>query len=1260
MAKQLFERFLEKIIMPILYWISEKIVNLIDKIRSLPSTLPAVSQRVWRGRERAIAVIAGVFLASLVITTVFAYGNGLSKAALKEGIDDLLFDGKVDFREDPGEYSVGRTNNSEVWESVCDELVEKPEFEDCGLVFGRQGIRVDNPFFDPGFIIAQPLNVEEIKGSSGNWANVSLEYPEALNSGPPINDERIIRFYGDGIWDGELGDRHSKDIIYGEWPSTGEIATEKRAVILPSKLASQAGVGINETIDELTFSYVTDVKPFNEKMTGCNLEDIDYGPEDNGHKYCRQNMTVTNLTVVAIYQEKGAGNPTILFDPVIVPASLLNNSQKTTLMENDHGYLGFALDRDRLPSGTADLAVDYLNDLYQDVTEKRITVLYGANGTIELTKEELTSEHKLGVLSGSQSEKDCNNNVIKAQCFVTNATNLRNFKDSDGNPIDYFIMNSKYLGSQAEINGTIVDSWGGYADGQVELTYTDLISGTIGFLNIFLGLVAVFNYVLMIPIVILSFSVLIYGLALSLEQRKMEISIHRVIGGTKERLQKMLTSEVVIVSTIAFLGGYILSIGIVPNLLSAVGFMSFESSGDLAEYRWANLGIGALIFTIVTTIGVAWFYGRKKADEFLSIEIVEGVSKLSKKVEPRFWIPLACFAVGVFTCVEIWIEDNEGWGPIFGISIGEDGMITNFITNGLLKIFAPFLLWIGGAIILGKIGAKGPEFLVKIFGRTALLSDIKRGLTNSTSSDTVNRLAVIMLLTLSIVTLAAIQGYTGTDVDERTASAEVGADIQIQFVDPVSKEQAEAVVLAAIERINNEEIKNIESSASIGTIYPTAKGNSGVITTYIVFDNTEDTLLWDSQAVPNDDIAKTMNSLANEKFTAGEGAISLLDLPETRYNEDFNADESGIEYKITLEYPEYEYRLNPNYQFETFEVNVTDGKFVSEWETNFTAGSWIVVNNLDNETHNITVGTDVTNFTLPIDPGQNYTLLIKLPVSYFISMEEDDVLEEFKFDVESSEPFPEIDFANSTFREAQVTYLGEHKWIPGIPATDLNNAIIIGESTYRKLAGSQRADNYTSTTWFFELCDQNDKDCKDALGNLAVEIGNSEIVFSSEDWASSHEEVETNGGLIFGTQGLLSLQFMVSSVAVVASAFVFLSLVLDQRSKELAILQAIGASPNQIRKLVLFEILSIIIVSMTLGVLLGIGVAQTFNGFFFVFGYIFQIFLGNATPIGRELVWPWTEIILVNISVLIAVIIALVLTTRKVLKANLAMILKGE
>ena len=164
----------------------------------------------------------------------------------------------------------------------------------------------------------------------------------------------------------------------------------------------------------------------------------------------------------------------------------------------------------------------------------------------------------------------------------------------------------------------------------------------------------------------------------------------------------------------------------------------------------------------------------------------------------------------------------------------------------------------------------------------------------------------------------------------------------------------------------------------------------------------------------------------------------------------------------------------------------------------------------------------------------------------------------------------------------------------------------------------------------------------------------------AQDWSTAHRENERNGGLIFGTPGLLSLQFIVASLASVASAFVFLSLVLTQRKRELAILQAIGASPNQVTRLVLFEILSILTVSMALGVVLGLAIAESFNGFFGVFGYIFQIFLGQSAPIDRDLVWPWFDLALVNASVLVAVLMALIYTTRRALQADLAVVLKGE
>jgi ABC-type lipoprotein release transport system permease subunit len=178
---------------------------------------------------------------------------------------------------------------------------------------------------------------------------------------------------------------------------------------------------------------------------------------------------------------------------------------------------------------------------------------------------------------------------------------------------------------------------------------------------------------------------------------------------------------------------------------------------------------------------------------------------------------------------------------------------------------------------------------------------------------------------------------------------------------------------------------------------------------------------------------------------------------------------------------------------------------------------------------------------------------------------------------------------------------------------------------------------------------------------VSAEIANGNGITAVSDWPSVHSENERNGGLIFGTPGLLSLQFVVASLASVASAFVFLSLVLTQRKKELAILQAIGASPNQVIRLVLFEIMAILLVSMGLGVVLGLAIVESFNGFFGIFGFIFQLFLGGGSaPIDRDLVWPWFELAIVNASVLVAVVVALLYTTRRALQADLAVVLKGE
>ena len=433
------------------------------------------------------------------------------------------------------------------------------------------------------------------------------------------------------------------------------------------------------------------------------------------------------------------------------------------------------------------------------------------------------------------------------------------------------------------------------------------------------------------------------------------------------------------------------------------------------------------------------------------------------------------------------------------------------------------------------------------------ISDIRRGLRGSGSSESVNRLAVIMLLTLSIVTLAAVQGYTGTIVDERTTSAQTGADIQVQFDSPVTEQQARDEVMLAIQRAGDADVTDIDSMTSVADLFTNPEGKSALIRTWVLFDSHEDTLIWDSQAIPGDNIDAIVSGWSGGGFTAGEAVRDVLDDIESGSSQ-------------TIQYTDYDFQLGAD-----FELVVT-----------------------------------------------------------------------------------------TTVTESTVTYQGRHSWVPGLSSSEAEQAIVIGESAYRDLVGNATADAYTSTRWFFEVCDQSDEDCADALRTISVEIANGNGVTAASDWSTAHRDNERNGGLIFGTPGLLSLQFVVASLASVASAFVFLSLVLTQRKRELAILQAIGASPNQVMRLVLFEILSILTVSMALGVVLGLAIAESFNGFFGIFGFIFQLFLGQSAPIDRELVWPWLDLAIVNASVLIAVLLALFYTTRRALQADLAVVLKGE
>jgi len=569
-----------------------------------------------------------------------------------------------------------------------------------------------------------------------------------------------------------------------------------------------------------------------------------------------------------------------------------------------------------------------------------------------------------------------------------------------------------------------------------------------------------------------------------------------------------------------------------------------------------------------------------------------------------------------------------------------------------------------------------------------------------------------MLLTLSIVTLAAVQGYTGSLVDERTADLEIGSDIKVYAIEPMTSVEVE-------QAITNISSKEITVNAVNVPIIPLASEDGTEVNAYVLMNESTEILKWFPQAIPGEDIPEAMIAYRDGGFTAGSDIAFTLDL--------WGSGRYGDSEDILLE-QNNKNSENLTFTWEETIVTLTDeenkdldpmmalilytGLMEKNWSNlnlanqdlssrNFTQTDFSNTNlsganlansdlsesiffNVDLRGANLT-GANLNNTVFVIQPqnilGANFAganLRGAFEYTGFVNLSNEEISGATCPDgtVQTNDnncstgfskmppPLLAPIFIPATVEfeviphETTIRYIGVHEFIPGVATNDMNSYLIINELAYRELRGNQFVDTETSTTWIVNIDGLNN----DELQVLGLLIAADSRFESADDWETSHENVERNGGIIFGTQGLFTLQYLVASVAAIASSFVFLSLVLNQKKKELAILQAIGASPNQIIRLVLFEILSIVFVSMILGVILGIGLALSFNGLFNIFGFLFQLFsgTGETSVITRVLQWPWWVIIKVTLGVLSVVVLALIMTTRRALRADLAVVLKGE
>jgi len=1010
------------------------------------------ARSAWLARGRGFAVFSGVLLSTVVLSTVLAYSSGLGQVAMQESIKDVLFDVMIQFKNEPGYKLKSRTNDVAEFSAICDTFVQKPEFEDCGLMFANTGFYPDK--YDNRWQAA-----EFSKGIVGNFNNIQDLEEEKWS------DAQFI-FIDSTMTDGTLADDYSSKVVDGKWFSDKFEQTSKQ-IILSREQANRLNLDVGETVD-ITYTYVSDTQE-KGKITETECVALTKGAsthigyvgwfDEKEFESCRQAIKLVDLSILGIYEmpdnEGINGRDANMSRRHILTTASLDLAQINELMKADYAVLALKMDRSFIPSNSIDAAQTWLMNLED-------------------------------TMQGTPS-----------------------------NPVKY---------------------------GQIEIRYQDNIRGFLSALTLFLIGIQIFDYVLMIPVILLSLAVLLYGLNLALEQRREEIAIHRVYGGTARALLGIILTEIFIISVVAWGIGYFLGIFSARYVLDAIGFMEF--GGEINEFD-LNLRISiistAVIFVI--TVGLAMIVAWVKTKRFLSIEIEEGIKKETKPKRNRmmFLINILMFVLGL-TAVVISVIDPK----------------LN-ITYGAFYIFGPFLLWIGGANVLARISGYGPKLVVLLLGKTPILKDVRIGIRSSELNRSMNQLGLIVILTISIVTMAVFQGYTGSLVDERSAEASAGADIQINLAKPMSELEVKDLLNSTIDKMS---MKDTFAPKALASIYKDKVGikdqryTSDIV---VLSKDHQEVLHWHSQTLQQgfDGLSK----LSNLGFTSGVDEARKLDLAVQSSEETFSD------------------LLSP---FNDLENN---GK-----------------------------GFDAITMMYP--------------------------------------------FEGDDQKSVTVSYLGGHKWIPGMPKSiAANGVVLIAESTFRMLNGDK---DYKAKDWFVEFCDEKSKTCGDSLKELNSQIILNSSVVSVTDWQTEYDAVKRNGGLIFGTPGILSLQYVVAVFATLASSVVFLSLILGRRKRELAILQSIGASVSQLSRLVIFEVISVFAFCLLLGGMLGVALAKVFTGLFTLFGGGFQLVLGTQVVILRELVWPWSQVLIVNGLIFVLVFLALFITTFRAIRSDLPTVLKEE
>ncbi|MHA1978755.1 MAG: FtsX-like permease family protein [Candidatus Hodarchaeales archaeon] len=147
----------------------------------------------------------------------------------------------------------------------------------------------------------------------------------------------------------------------------------------------------------------------------------------------------------------------------------------------------------------------------------------------------------------------------------------------------------------------------------------------------------------------------------------------------------------------------------------------------------------------------------------------------------------------------------------------------------------------------------------------------------------------------------------------------------------------------------------------------------------------------------------------------------------------------------------------------------------------------------------------------------------------------------------------------------------------------------------------------------------------------------------------------------FGIPGLLTADFIISLLTATLATFIFMSILMEKRKKEFAVLRSYGASEQQIYKIVFSETFVLLLTSVLWGLIVGLGLSILFNPFF----ELIDIFItpmsalsGGTGQLNRLLIFDWWSLGFTLFVTFLAMTLATFLSVRGASRAKISTVVR--